>query len=205
MKEKFSKAEKTSQNSESKMGRPTIEHYKSVDQILKAYQVHHTLAGAARALNIDVKTLKRVLRDNDVEIHKPTLIDIQKYGAMSRREGCFAKWLKKNPGIKLPANMKEIAKITGCTYDSVKSYLRYRKEAIKEVLKNLPDIREIDATLVDTLGFYVSTKAVKHYRYRINKFSCDVYIIAILDNGATTEIHIENINNFQRRIEEVLA
>ena len=188
------------------MGRPKIENYKDPKQFVRAYQVHHTIAGASKALGVDVKTLKRVLTEQGVEIHKPTLVDIQKYGAMSRREGCFARWLKEHSGHKLPANMRQIADITGCTYDAVKSYLRYRKERIKEVLKRLPDIRELDhATLVDTLGFYVSTKSIKNYRYRINKFSCDVFIVVELAEGGITEIHIENITDFENKIKEVLA
>jgi hypothetical protein len=188
-----------------KMGRPPIEKYKSPDQMIKAYKVHHTLKGTAKACNVDVKTLKRVLRNNGIEIHKPTLVEIQKYGSMSRREGCFAKWLKHNQGVKLPPNMKEIAKITGCTYDAVKSYFRYRKSLIKDVLKRLPDIRDLDATLIDTLGFYVSTKSIRDYRYRINKFSCDVYIVADLAEGGTTEIHIENLSEFEEKIKAVLS
>jgi hypothetical protein len=205
MKEKSSLAETTPMSeSKRKRGRPPIEYYKNVNQILKAYKVHKTLVGAARALCIDVKTLKRVLQENGVEINKPSFTDIQKYGAMSRREGCFAQWLRLYKGTKLPRNMREIAEITGCTYDSVKSYLRYRKERIKEVLRGLPDIREMDVNLVDTLGYYVSSKEIKSYEYHIDKYSCDVVMMITMFDGTVTSAHINNIHGFQKEIEKVL-
>jgi hypothetical protein len=187
-----------------KQGRPKIENYVPVERIKKAYQVHKTIAGASRALSMDPKTLRRVLKENGVEINKPSYVDLQKYGAMSRREGCLVKWLKENPGAKLPARMTEIAKVTGCSYDAVKSYIRRRRQAVKDLLSTLPDIREIEGSFEDTLGYFVSTDSIKDYKYRINKFSCDVYIVAELKDGAFTEIHIDNIKDFQKRLEDLL-
>lgn len=185
-------------------GRPRIENYVSPERIVKAYKVHKTLKSTANALCIDIKTLKRVLNDQGIEIHKPTYVEVQKYGAMSRREGCFAKWLKHNPGVKLPPNVRKISEITGCSYDSVKSYLRRRRNVVKELVGSLPDIREIPGKLEDTLGYFVDTKNIKNYKYRINKYSCDVFILVELYDGTFTEIHISNIKDFQSKLEEVL-
>lgn len=207
MKEKtFSQETTESTMSQEKRGkgRPRIETIVDPERIKAAYRVHKTLKATARSLSMDVKTLKRVLTDQGVEIHKPSYVDIQKYGAMSRREGCFVKWLKENPGIKLPPNAKEISKITGCTYDAVRCYLRRRRAVVKDLIKTLPDIREIEGKLKDTLGYFVDTKLIKDYQYRINKFSCDVYIIAELEDGTFTEIHIDNVKDFRKQLEAVL-
>lgn len=187
-----------------KKGRPKTENYKDVNQIIEAYHFHKNFKTTADALCINVKTLKRILKENNIPFYHQTPEDIRKYGAMSRRTGCFAKWLKEHPNEKLPPNMKEIHRITKCPYDSIKSYFRYRKEKIKEVLKSLPSIKGLDADLKDTLGNYIPTKSIKSYAFRINKFSCDVYMILTLKDGTITECHIDNIKEFQKKIERVL-
>lgn len=188
-----------------KLGRPRYETRVSSKRVIRAYQTHKTLRKTSHVLGCDVKTLKRVLKDNGVEWNKMDMEDMAKYGAMSRREGCFSTWLKSNPGKKLPCNMKEISEITGCSYDAVKGYLRRRKELVKELIHDLPDIRKLEGLFEDTLGLYVDPKTIDTYKFRVNKFSCDVFIVATLNDGSTTEIHIENIKKFEGKVKELLA
>ncbi len=185
----------------SKAGRPPITKYVKPERMVKAYEVHGSLTKAAKSLCVNTKTLRRILVLEGVEIHKPVLEHVKIHRSPTQ-ESKFVRWLRANPNIKLPTNMKKISKISGLSYDTVKGYIWRRRKALVEILGSLPSIKTLPDTsfFIDTLGQKIYPSQIVDYSFKVTKLSMEATIIVVLKNDIITEIKIENIYQFKKKL-----
>lgn len=102
-----------------------LDEYSDIQKMWRAYQVHGSCRRAAAVLGISYQTVRRRL--------KAAGYDLQPRGGEHPpyHFGCLAQWLRDNPGKGLPRSPSAIARITGCSVDSVKSYLYRRRRALR--------------------------------------------------------------------------
>lgn len=162
--------------------------------------MHKSLTATSRALGIDYKTLKRVLRDNNIDYSTPRKVTLN-YHRTDNNRSKFAQWLKEHPDAKLPANMKEISRITGLSYDTVRCYFRRRRDATQKLLESLPDLRTLPGLIIENeLGHNIRTDDIKKYRYYWDRYNLKVKIMMELANGVFTEASVEDLVSFVRAV-----
>ena len=99
----------------------------SLGKFKAAYKMTGSAAGVARLLDVSKSAALKYLKMAGVEV-KPRGQGVLKGKYVPKwHRSCVAEWLRRHPTVKLPRSPKEIAFITGCSYDAVAMYLRRRR------------------------------------------------------------------------------
>ena len=114
----------------------------------------------------------------------------------------FAKWLRRNPGAKLPRKPSEIAKLTNCTIDSVKSYLKRRKKAAELMEQALPDLTDVKLVLRTLQGIYVRTRDLRKVRVTCNYATMEYEIQGTDKEGQSHNFRI-TASTLNRKLKEI--
>lgn len=92
----------------------------------------------------------------------------------SSHYGSFATWLRDNPDTQLPANVAELCRLSGCTSNSVRQYLRRRRRHLEARLNDLPPLR---MKLLDVDGQWLRTAEAGHYTFHLDFFASSFQIL----------------------------
>ena len=99
--------------------------------------------------------------------------------------GCLAQWIKTHPEESLPASPQEIAKITGCSENEVKTYLYRKTKDLKKAVKNFPDLpRYPKQSWTDVFGTAIPGAAIRRGVWSYNRRNFLVSYTAELRSGS---------------------
>ena len=149
------------------------------EQLKAVYNQEHSLERTARVLHIDPLTVLRYMVKYGIKRQPPGRPPVP----FSKHYGCIIKWIRQYPEIKFPRSIKGIAELTGCTQDSVKTYLYRKRKAVKTKVHKLPDLRTINLTLRSTKKTLIPTRAFKQYSIFVNPWTLKVRLEADLKTG----------------------
>ena len=164
------------------MGRRKLaDKYSLTPQVLaQAMNKSRTMVGAARSLGISVRALYYY----------------RKQYALPKRErfvptghyGCVAAWVKAHPSAVFPRWTKAIAKLTGCSKDSVATYLYRRRKQELAKLHALPDLRLHYILVTTTQRKRVPTAWFRKYDVFVDHWSFKLKITATLKNDIKVKV-----------------
>lgn len=142
-------------------------------QIIEAYQKYGTIKSTAEFLNCSFKTLWNRMKEYNIPRNRK--------GPKSKYN-CMIKWLAANPEVIFPRSPSKISRLTGCTVDSVKSYLYRRRKSIQRSVKSLPDLRKRKIFLTERSGLFVPTDALLCYDIYVDLYTGKLKITGKLLN-----------------------
>ena len=99
-----------------------------IEKIIRAYQVHKSCRKIAAIFHISYKTIARYLHEANVPMNPVGGTIFKGKPKTEYHTSCLARWLRDNPGVKLPKSPKKISEITGCSPDAIKCYLYRRRK-----------------------------------------------------------------------------
>lgn len=117
------------------MGKPKIMQKRKdlfIEKVWRAYQSFGSCRKAAPYLGVSYQTVRRYLKEAGYELHKRGGEHAKGKSIPSYHFGCLANWLREHPGEKLPRSPQDIAELTGCSLNAVKSYLYRRRKAARK-------------------------------------------------------------------------
>ncbi len=155
-----------------KRGRKNVlEEGFKLDEFIENYRKHKTAKATGIAMGLSEKTVRKYLKIAGTSLKKGP-----RRGGAQPKKGCYAKWLRKNTkSVSIPRSIKEISSISGCTEDQIKTFLYRGKKELKKYLQGLVDLRKLRGRLDK-----VPLKAIKSYRFFIDRFSLEVTLIVTL-------------------------
>ena len=104
----------------------------TIEGLKDDYEELQTMAEVAAKNRISVRTLRNYFDEYNIPRKRGRIVG-RTLTKPSRHYSKLVLWVRDNPGVRLPASIKEISKLTDCSRDAVKSYLyRRRTEAQKK-------------------------------------------------------------------------
>ena len=179
-------------------GRPTVLEYHglTLEDIVQSYKNNITLAETAKALGIDEKSVRKYLTQAGVKRRRGQKTATS-FGIPENHSGCLAEWIKKNPDAALPSSPAEIARMTGCTEDQVRTYIYRRTRKLKQGIRELPDLKgNVNGPRVyhDKNGQAVPVMAISQGTWSYNTRNFTVSYLAEMKNGTYRRVtkHLED-------------
>ena len=108
-----------------------------VEKVWKAYKVFGSCRKAASVLGISYQTVRRILKAGGYKLKAPGGYHLKGKKVPPFHYGCLASWLRANPGVRLPRSPLEVSKITGCSLNSVKSYVYRRRRTERKASRSV--------------------------------------------------------------------
>jgi len=180
-------------------GRKSLEERFGINRIIKAYELHGTLRQTALALGVSHVALIDFFKRNGIE--RKSKREAMKYSHKDAGHTSeFAQWLEMNKGVALPRSISKLAKISHCNRNTITCYFYRRRSYIKKVLTSLPDLRNVNATLMDNFKNKYLTRSFTSYEYMIDKFSLKVRILATVGLDEKVLINIDDLKFFVKNI-----
>lgn len=162
----------------------------TVSKIVKAFRWTGSTRKAAFLLGISHGSVNKYLKLRNVHGHVGHPEMKGKY-VPAWHTSEFARWLRKHPTAKLPRSPKELAFISGCTVDCVKSYLYRRRKFERRRMAYLPDLRLLgNALMLRWREGAFTTAAIEHYTIDIDKYTFDYVVHALLRDGRVVHVII---------------
>lgn len=178
-----------------KRGRKSLEERFGYDKIIKAYKMHGTLRKTAEILGVSHVALLLFFRKHEIKT-KNRSEAMRIAHRDSPHTSTFAKFLKENQGIMLPRNYTKLMQLSGCNKNTITCYLYRRRWKVKNILKNLPNLKSVNACIVDELGNMYNTMDFSSYEYLIDKFTMKVKIFALLKGKEQIVIPVPDLEFF---------
>ena len=145
-----------------------VRHNQTIESIRDLYLETNNQKKTASKLHIDIKTLRKYLRKAGITFRRGRK---KLQNTQSKHYGCLPSWIRKNPEIKLPRNIKSISSITGCSIFSIHGYMNRRIATVQNFIDSLPDLRKINIIFSDKNGNILSTKLIESIKYSIDNFT----------------------------------
>ena len=102
--------------------------------------------------------------------------------------GCLKRWIAAHPDQPLPRSVKDTVELTGCTVDSVKSYLKRRRQRVLRIAKGLGDfLAAPDFRIGKTL---IQPRYWKSYTLKVDTYALTVLVKAIHTDGEVQRFYI---------------
>ena len=115
-----------------------MKEYPETNKVIAAYRMNGSLRSTAYVLGLSFWKTREILLRSGFSM-KPRGGASHKGKKKSKpRGGSFAVWLRENPGVKLPLDLDEIVKMTGCSKNAIKcslSRLRRKGKPIPKLWK----------------------------------------------------------------------
>jgi hypothetical protein len=103
-----------------------------IRRVIAAYKMNGSLRKTALVLKLSFWKTRELLKASGFQVKPRGGFSHKGKLKMKPRGGAFARWLRANPGVKLPLNLEEIATLTGCSKNAIKcSLYRLRKKGKK--------------------------------------------------------------------------
>lgn len=153
----------------------------SIEEVATLYRSLGTIKKVAAHFNLSEKTIGKYLKTAGIETSRGRKKG-KKIGPV-KHHSALVKWVKENPDVELPRSITQISELTGCSVDTVKSYLKRRREDVLEYVENLPNLAEEKLLLYDVKGRPIPTQAISWYIRSVDKYGLEIIIRAQLKNG----------------------
>ena len=170
-------------------GRPRLSasHPKLVARIIDLYKRTGNMRHVATELSISSWTVSKYVRLAGLAVPiKKNLI-----AGVRRHRSKLAEWIRENPNVKLPNTTKEIAKLTGLSIDTVRSYLGRRKMQAEAMKQDLPDLKEIPLLLLGDDGIHFATRTLKTCIVECDYRNYDYIVTGETWDGKRVSAHIK--------------
>lgn len=100
-----------------------------IKKVIAAYRMNGSLRKAALVLGLSFWKTREMMRASGFLMKPRGGFSHKGKKKHKPRGGSFARWLRENPTVKLPLDLPEIVRITGCSPNAVKCALyRLRKK-----------------------------------------------------------------------------
>ncbi len=158
------------------------------DKILKAYKELGQIKKVEKLLNISHYRITKILHAHG--------INPQKKGKRikPRFYNCLHKWLYNHPGFILPRSPKQIAKLTGCSKDAIKTFLYRRYKQLKLYLKNINKLNplKVKNKFRDVNGILLTYSMVKQWEVvKVDKYNLSILLKIKLKAVANKNYYIK--------------
>ena len=97
---------------------------------------------------------------------------------------CVVKWVGEHPEVELPRSSTEMAKLTNCSLDAVKSYFYRKRRDIKKKLQDLPNLRKANLKFKKNETIYYSQDFLS-YSISVDYYTEKLKVKADLPTGQT--------------------
>lgn len=109
-----------------------------IRKVIAAYRMNGSLKEAASALHLSFWKTRQVLKASGFPMKPRGGLSHKGKHKSRKRTGSFSNWLRLHPETKLPLDLEEIARITGCSKNAIKCSL-YR---LRQKGKKIPLLRK---------------------------------------------------------------
>lgn len=139
----------------------------TLEDLQSLYEREKSVKRVAKALGCSRPTATKWLRAAGVKTlgHRPP---IPPTTSMVGEYGAVAKWLKDNPGRKLPASTTAAADMIGCSQHAIWNYLKRRRQRIIRYLHSFGDLRQLKVIIEDKEGRHINTQLSQEYTYKFH-------------------------------------
>ena len=190
------------QNSKRK-GRPPVISEARRLRIMQAYKVHRSYRLVGKICGVSHQTVSNIIRDYGMEAkdypkNKVILGDTPNFN-----EGSFAEWMYKHDFAKLPRSMKEIAYISGHSYNAVAMFFSRNRRKVIDRLQALPSLYGKGLVVENEAGKQFLIDELDELRYFVDKFSMNVTLQGTDMRGGIQRFPIEDIRYFEEEIKRL--
>jgi hypothetical protein len=180
-----------------KTGRPRLFDEAMEDRIIALYERGVSVVILAERFGCTPPTIANVLKKREILPSSNTGFKIRRARKTTKGRRTYADWLKNHPDVtQLPRNIKELAYLAGCTYDSVRCHLWFQRNEVKKILQKLPELQKYPIPILDAESKIFYTSAFATYSFVIDRFSFEVWLNATLVNKQVLTIPIANPAEF---------
>lgn len=182
------------------MANTTVEERLGIkpEWVAESYEKTQNMMVTATAMKISVATVHRMLKRMRVPVDKHKVKGRSQIG---KKYGCLYKWLQSHPGAKLPAKVKDICKLTGCSKNAVQGFFTRRKKQMEHKVENLPDLRRISGTLQLEDGRYISLASIASYKVVVDPYLYSVTLEIKTRTGEDVEA-VLSLDGINKKLEE---
>ncbi|MHC5035394.1 MAG: hypothetical protein ACYTFZ_10195, partial [Planctomycetota bacterium] len=135
---------------------------------------------------ITTKTLKKYLDKAGVTVRRGLPRGTR---VNPKHHSCLAKWLRENPNTPLPRKVKEIANLTGCKPNEIKTYLYRRRKELRDFVKKV-NFKEVKKVLHSVNGIPFPARAIEHFQTSLDPYSFNVYLDIITYAGTQHRVEL---------------
>lgn len=153
----------------------------SIEEVISLYESLGTVEKVGAHFNLSGRTIRKYLKEAGVKLTRGRKFGV-KIGSV-KHHSALVEWVREHPGVELPRSINEIAKLTGCSIDVVKSYLRRRREKVLDYVEKMPNLSDKNLLLYDEKERPIPTKAMEWYIRSVDKYGLEIIIRAHLKNG----------------------
>ncbi len=167
----------------------------SLSLIKALYEQHKTIQPVADMLQISGRTVRKYLKAAGVElkrgVRKGTILH-------PRHHSCLAKWIRKNPTTRLPRRVSEIARLTGCRANAVKTYLYRRRKEVRDAANAIP-WSSLVGTLKDTTEHTFPCRAIRECRANVDPYTLltELSILTYAGTSHLIRLSLEEVQKWQ--------
>jgi hypothetical protein len=193
----------TSTENRRTVGRPPQIQEHQKQRIVQAYKVHRSYRIVGELCNVSHQTVANIIKEygmspRDYPKNRVILDDRPNF-----HEGSFGEWMYKHDFAKLPRSMKEIAYISGHSYNAVATFFSRNRKRIAERLHNLPTLYGKGLVVENEQGKQFLIDELDDIRYFIDKFSMSVTLQGTDLRGAIQRFTIEDLAYFEETVKRL--
>lgn len=188
---------------EKRKGRPPVITEEQRLRIMQAYKVHRSYRLVGKICGVSHQAVANIIKDFGMKAEdypkRRVILDDQP----NFNEGSFAEWMYKHDFVKLPRSMKQIAYISGHTYNSVAMFFSRNRKKVVERLQRLPTLYGKDLLLEDANGKQFLVDDLSDIRYFVDKFSMDVTLQGTDARSVIHRFPIEDVRHFEETVKRL--
>lgn len=172
-----------------------------IERVKKTLEHHGSLRKAAKALGVKYISLWYWLKSNRIDVGSYEINYTKTLGKGMTRRGSFQDWLLTHQDIRLPRSMVKIAAIAGFSSNAVKCYFYRERKLIRDLLKEIPPLTKVNATIDCGEGIFIRTKTIKRYTYLIDRYSLKVTVVGKLTDDTDFRAVIPSLEEFKKSVQ----
>lgn len=169
----------------------------SREKIIKAYKHFKSYRRTGDSIGLSRTTIMNVIKEeglNPGDYKRPR----SEYKKKSRHKYSFHSWVAEHEFAKLPRSLSEIAKISGYSRQAVSKWYARERNKVRQQLASLPSINGKALNVESTEGEVYSLRDLHRLRYVFDKFTFQVTIVGVNEEGEQVRFPIENMDSFER-------
>jgi hypothetical protein len=164
----------------------------SIEEVVSLYESLGTVKKVASYFGLSGRTIRNYLKTAGVTPYRGRRKG-EKIGPR-KHYSALVNWVREHPETDLPRSVPEISKLTGCSPDLVRAYLRRRREKVLDFVEEMPNLAEKSLLLQDEEGRSIPSKAFEWYIRSVDRYGLEIIIRAMLKNG--------KVHTFRNSLEE---
>ena len=181
-----------------KRGRPPITDTMPLEKIMAAYKKFGSIASVCRALSLSPKTVRKYLKHAGISTKEPLYFFKPD---TSMHFGCIPEWIRNHPETRLPTSIKEVARITGCSYESARTYMYRFRKRIKEIAAEIVQCMHqvTNLILIDINGYKITPRGAKGIVIDHERYSFEANMLLVYQE----EEHIVHLSDMRETLRKI--